>query len=136
MGSKSLYRFRKLLFGSFILLSSLACAEIKEGTYSMATFEQVPYGFLHKDGQIRGSLFEIMNEIIATSGLRATNRLLPSKRLFAELNNGAQTCALLADSPLVLEYFDLLEFRLEENKLRPNINRIKFLDIFRKLYLK
>jgi ribonuclease H / adenosylcobalamin/alpha-ribazole phosphatase len=35
-----------------------------------------------------------------------------------------------------IEYFDLLEFRLEENKLRPNINRIKFLDIFRKLYLK
>ena len=35
-----------------------------------------------------------------------------------------------------INYFDLLEFRLEKNKLRPNINRIKFLDIFSNIYLK
>ncbi len=35
-----------------------------------------------------------------------------------------------------INYFDLLEFRLEKNKLRPNINRIKFVNLFSKLYFK
>lgn len=35
-----------------------------------------------------------------------------------------------------IDYFDLLEFNLEKNRLRPNINRIKFLNIFNNLYLK
>ena len=35
-----------------------------------------------------------------------------------------------------INYFDLLEFRQQKNKLRPNINRIKFLNIFKNLYLK
>ena len=35
-----------------------------------------------------------------------------------------------------INYFDLLEFQLEKNKLRTNINRIKFLNLFSKLYLK
>jgi bisphosphoglycerate-dependent phosphoglycerate mutase len=35
-----------------------------------------------------------------------------------------------------INYFDILEFRLEKNRLRPNINRIKFLNIFKNLYLK
>jgi bisphosphoglycerate-dependent phosphoglycerate mutase len=35
-----------------------------------------------------------------------------------------------------INYFDLLEFRFEKNKLRPNISRIKFLDIFSNIYLK
>ena len=33
-----------------------------------------------------------------------------------------------------IDYFDLLEFRYEKNKLRSNINRIKFLDMFNNLY--
>lgn len=35
-----------------------------------------------------------------------------------------------------INYFDLLEFRQQKNKLRPNINRVKFLNIFKNLYLK
>ena len=35
-----------------------------------------------------------------------------------------------------IDYFDLLEFILEKNRLRPNINRKKFLNIFNNLYLK
>ena len=34
-----------------------------------------------------------------------------------------------------INFFDLLEFSIKKNKLRPNINRIKFLNIFGKLYL-
>ena len=33
-----------------------------------------------------------------------------------------------------VEYFDLLEFRLEKNKLTSNIDRNKFLKIFNKFY--
>ena len=35
-----------------------------------------------------------------------------------------------------ISYFDLLEFRQKKNKLRPNIDRAKFLNIFKNLYLK
>jgi bisphosphoglycerate-dependent phosphoglycerate mutase len=33
-----------------------------------------------------------------------------------------------------INYFDSIEFKLEKNKLRPNISRMKFLDIFDNLY--
>ena len=35
-----------------------------------------------------------------------------------------------------INYFDILEFGLEKKELRPNINRIKFFNLFNKLYLK
>jgi len=108
MSTKIKQNLNKLLLIIFSI-SPLAHAEIQEHLYPMGTLEQIPYGFQDEHGQVKGSLFEIMNEIIAKSGLRATNKLLPAKRLFLELKTGAQFCALLADTPLVSKYFDLLE---------------------------
>jgi len=75
----------------------------------MATLEQIPYGFKTTKGQIKGGLFDIMNEIINESGLKASNQLLPPQRLIHELKNGNQLCTLLANTPYASRHFDLVE---------------------------
>ena len=37
---------------------------------------------------------------------------------------------------IIINYTDLLEFNIDNNKLRSNINRLKFLKIFSNLYLR
>jgi len=92
-----------------LFLSAPAHATIENNIFSMATLEQVPYGFKTSKGQIKGRLFDIMNEIINESGLKASNQLLPSQRLIHELNKGNQICTLVANTPYVSKHFDLIE---------------------------
>jgi len=82
---------------------------IDNNAFSMATLEQIPYGFKTSKGQIKGGLFDIMNEIINESGLKASNQLLPPQRLILELNKGNQLCTLVANTPHASKHFDLIE---------------------------
>jgi len=109
MASQIQLGLKRLLLGIFLLLSQPTQAVIDNNTFSMATLEQVPYGFKTSKGQIEGMLFDIMNAIIIESGLKASNQLLPPQRLILELHKGSQLCTLVANTPYAAQHFDLIE---------------------------
>ena len=93
----------------FLFISHTIHAALDNNTYSMATLEQIPYGFKTSNGQIKGGLFDVLNEIIKESGLKASNQLLSAQRLNMELNKGSQLCTLAADTPYAVKNYDLIE---------------------------
>jgi len=109
MASQIQLSLKRLLLGILLLLAQPTQAVIDNNTFSMATLEQVPYGFKTSKGQIEGILFDIMNAIIIESGLKASNQLLPPQRLIIELLKGSQLCTLVANTPYAVQHFDLIE---------------------------
>jgi len=109
MTAKIQLSLSRLLLVMLLFSSQPIHAVIDNNTYSMATLEQIPYGFKTSKGQLKGGLFDIMNEIINESGLKASNQLLPSQRLIIELNTGRQLCSLVANTPYNSSHFDLVE---------------------------
>jgi ABC-type amino acid transport substrate-binding protein len=93
----------------FFFISQPIHAVLDNNTYSMATLEQIPYGFKTFNGQIKGGLFDVMNEIIKESGLKASNQLLSASRLNRALNQGSQLCTLATDTAYAIRNFDLIE---------------------------
>ncbi|KKL65759.1 hypothetical protein LCGC14_2151800, partial [marine sediment metagenome] len=72
--------FLRLLKLSLVILFVLNVPAKALGTEAkliMATFELVPYGFESEDGQNQGVLFDMMNSIIAKSGIEAEHYLVP-----------------------------------------------------------
>jgi len=75
----------KLAVSSFILslsffftlpaLSSSSQDYIKN--FNMLTLSQIPYGFVTPDGNTTGVLYEILNNVIALSGVGKTNHIIP-----------------------------------------------------------
>jgi len=109
MASQIQLNLNRLLLGIFLLLPLPAHAVIGNNTFVMATLEQIPYGFKTSKGKVKGRLFDIMNEIINESGLKASNQLLPLQRLILELNKGEQLCTLIAKTFDTAKHFDLIE---------------------------
>jgi ABC-type amino acid transport substrate-binding protein len=109
MVSQMQLNLNRLLLGILLFVSQSTYAVIGNNTFSMATLEQIPYGFKTSKGQIKGGLFDTMNAIISESGLKASNQLLPPQRLMFELDTGDQLCTLIANTPDTSKHFDLIE---------------------------
>jgi len=65
----------------------------------MLTMDQVPYGYKDKEGNNTGVLFDVMNAIIAASGIGKKHTLIPSKRLGVKLVSGSPVCVIVANTP-------------------------------------
>jgi len=109
MASQTQLSLNRLILSVLLILSLPVQAVIGNNTFSMATLEQIPYGFKTSKGLIKGGLFDIMSEIIKESGLKASNQLLPPQRLILELNSGSQLCTLAANTSYISEHFNLIE---------------------------
>jgi len=89
-----------------LLLSTFVNSEEEIGLFVM---EQVPYGFVDDSGENTGVLFDIMHDISRYSEMNGLVKILPLKRLLAALLKDKKSCSLLADAPVVVENFDLIE---------------------------
>lgn len=67
---------------------------------SMLTLELLPYGYNTPDGGKAGMLYDIMNGIMADSGVGIANKIKPAKRLINDFSKDNNVCAILMDSPL------------------------------------
>jgi len=70
--------------------------------------DQSPYGFTTKDGRKTGVLYDILNQILKTSGMNQPIGIVPTKRLLSILQNERKVCTIVADTPDV-QVFDLIE---------------------------
>jgi len=73
----------------------------------MLIMNQTPYGFKTKEGKSTGVLYDILNEIIKSSGINKTITIVPTKRLLAIMQEN-KVCTLVADTPDIVA-FDLIE---------------------------
>jgi polar amino acid transport system substrate-binding protein len=105
--------FLRRAFYCCLALSTIIDAKENNNDVSMYTMEQVPYGYVEKSGKTSGVLFDILQQIIAESGLGVkggvSSQLVPTKRLALELTNKDNACALLSDDADISEKFDLVE---------------------------
>jgi len=75
----------------------------------MLTLSQIPYGFVKPDGKTTGVLYEILNNIMAVSGVEKTNNIVPFKRVLARIHAKQQFCTIAAGTSQSAELFDLVE---------------------------
>ena len=85
-------------FLAISLLSLPAFAD--EDDLNFVTLSHPPYGFLSSQGEKKGYLFEIANLIMAEAGFRGSNDIIPTLRVFHELENGDADCSILARVPI------------------------------------
>nr|WP_246814322.1 transporter substrate-binding domain-containing protein [Kiloniella majae] len=75
---------------------------------NFVTLQHAPYGFVSKAGEKRGYLYEISNALMKEGGFMGTNDIVPTLRVFNELENGRAHCAILARVPLPEARYDKL----------------------------
>jgi len=99
----------RCFWGYCSILAFALNAKETNSSFSMYTMEQVPYGYVDKNGKTSGVLFDILEQIILESGLELTNELAPTKRLEFILTTKNNGCTLLADVPNIRKNLDLVE---------------------------
>jgi len=75
----------------------------------MLTLSQIPYGFVTPEGKTTGVLYEILNNIMALSGVEKPNNIVPFKRVLARIHAKQQFCTIAAGTSQSAELFDLVE---------------------------
>mgnify|MGYP003865932897 CR=1 FL=1 len=95
-----------MLFLQLLFIVSYA-NDLKSDT-KMLIMEQSPYGYISKSGKTTGILYEIMGEILSTSGINSSIYIIPSNRLITTMSNNEKVCTLAANTPDVSS-FDLIE---------------------------
>ena len=80
-----------------------------EGDFAMIAMEQTPYGFVSEEGKVTGVLYDLLEEIRATSGIGAAVEIQPANRLLATLIRGKKSCTVVIDSPDVVSSLDIVE---------------------------
>ena len=96
-----------LFLFTFPALSSSNQGDLKN--FNMLTLSQIPYGFVTPDGNTTGVLYEILNHVMALSGVGKSNDIIPFKRVLARINAKQQFCTIAANTPLSANVFDLVE---------------------------
>jgi len=97
------------LFCLFLTKPATSSAFDDKNNITMATMEQIPYGFWKDNGKPTGVLYEILNRIIIESDVKQPNSILSKKRLLATMLTQQNTCSLLGDTPEVVNTYDLIE---------------------------
>jgi len=92
--------------GLFLLIPSYANSS--DDSIKVMVMSQTPYGFITKDGQKTGVLYDILNQIIKTSRIGKSISIVPTKRLVAIMKETQKVCTIFANSPDVSE-FDYIE---------------------------
>jgi len=68
-----------------------------------------PYGYFTPEGEPAGYIWELSNAITAEAGFIQDNKILPQKRLLAELRTKRRDCAIFASTPLTKSLTNLIE---------------------------
>ena len=80
-----------------------------EGDVAMVAMEQTPYGFVSEEGKVTGVIYDLLEEIKATSGIGSAVEIQPAKRLLATLFRGKRTCTIVVNSPEIVGVLDVIE---------------------------
>jgi hypothetical protein len=103
-------RYVKIFLINILLSISLtSTAKENAALVTIATMEQIPYGFKATNKKTTGVLYEILNNIMIESDIEPRNKLLPLNRLFAAMSLQQNMCSLTADTPVIVNEFDLIE---------------------------
>jgi len=93
----------------FLTKPATSSAFDEKNNITMATMEQIPYGFWTDNGKPTGVLYEVLNRIMIESDIKQPNNILSIKRLLATMLTNKNTCSLLGDTPEVVNKHDLIE---------------------------
>jgi len=97
---KKIY-FSKILFCtvciSFLLINANA-SDVKNDVRIFA-MKQLPYGYISKEGQKTGILYEILDMIAKESDMTIPINIVPTKRLISTMLNNEKVCSIIGNSP-------------------------------------
>jgi polar amino acid transport system substrate-binding protein len=82
---------------------------IKGNDIAILTIAQMPYGYSSNNDEPTGVFYDILNEIVTSSGINAKNVITPPKRIYNLINSNAKICILSADTPLIMARLDKIE---------------------------
>jgi len=69
--------------------------------------QQPPYGYISKEGQKTGILYEILAMILKSSDMKIPINIVPTKRLISTMLNNEKVCSIVGNSPET-EPFDII----------------------------
>lgn len=102
---------RKLgtIFLSIMMAAGLSGQPSADDT-KFSILELQPYGYSADDGSSKGYLYEFGRAVFLDAGFNPDNvRLTPLKRLIRDMNNGAEDCTFLAQTPYVKSHYVMVE---------------------------
>jgi ABC-type amino acid transport substrate-binding protein len=111
MKSSSSPSFVGVFISSAILLTLplSSSANSRNKDVDMITLGQVPYGFVTPEGEKKGAFYDILNEIMSVSHIGNSNRLIPFKRVLAQITAHKNVCTIAANDNENKAVFDLVE---------------------------
>ncbi|WP_421783244.1 substrate-binding periplasmic protein [Kiloniella litopenaei] len=90
--------FKNLLLALGLAYPSYLWADSNE--LNFVTLQHAPYGFLSETGDKRGYLYDLTNVLRKEAGFHGTHEIVPTLRVFSELEEGSAHCSVLARVPV------------------------------------
>jgi len=92
-----------------LIVPAFVFAKNVNNSIAMNTLELFPYGFINKEGEKDGVLYDIMNEIMNQSNIGRTHAILPAKRLIVEFANPTGMCTIVLNTPYINNQLAVIE---------------------------
>ncbi len=92
---------RKLLLALGLVYPNYLWADTVDiNELNFVTLQHAPYGFVSETGEKRGYLYDLTNVLMDEAGFHGTNVIVPTLRVFSELEKGRAHCSVLARVPV------------------------------------